>query len=124
MQQEQGGEGEHGHEQLKQDARASVDAELARRMEGYEAYETSALLQELQEMLIEYAAVVPGTREPINNGYRYHAEYVQSLLLERGGDSAVDAYMAQTASLGYIEKANPFAYRATNDNRTPLPSAA
>lgn len=123
MRQEQGGEQERGHEQLKQDARANVDAELARRMEGYEAHETHALVQELRELLLEYAAVVPGTQEPVNNAYRYHAEYVQTMLLERGAGSGVDAYMAQTAPLDYIEKANPFSYQSANDNRARLSNA-
>lgn len=133
MKQERGNEGERTHETLKAEARAAVDAELARRLEGYEAHETNALHSALIEMLAEYAAVIPGTQIPEDNARRYHAEYVQSLLLEWGRVSGVEAYMAQTAPREYIEKANPSAYRvapedfaqlsADNDNREQLPAA-
>jgi hypothetical protein len=120
MQQEHDGKMERGYEALKTEARAEVDEELARRMAGYESYDTDALVSELHDMLAEYAAVVPGTREPVNNDYRYHAEYVQTLLLERGENNPTAVYLAQTAPQGYKVKANPAAYQVANDNRSQL----
>ncbi len=114
------------YETLKVRAEAEVATEFERRTAGYEVHEASGKLAELQEMLTVYAAVVPGTNEPVDNTLRYHAVATQERILSLEATLATPSYNELTTAPGYIKKVNPAAYQGlpANDNRQTVSLAA